>query len=241
MFITAEQIDFFIASGSSTIPVFPSDLIVDEPLAFQLFSITASNLHISAHFRLWLDVHLDDIDIGIPGCSLFALRGFDGLVGGLAEFYFAELNRPRAVAVIGGLPVIKNLRRITSAVRDLFTFDVQKYGVAVGFGKSFGALMQIVAMETLNAGANAATIAERFLGVAMNLLNGRDAGDAAVMRNGVATLVVQAKAEKDLMKKIPTIVLAPGILSLQRLNERIKGIRDRLNPKWTKEKNRYRK
>jgi hypothetical protein len=86
MFITGEQIDFFIASASSAIPVFPSDLIVDEPLAFQLFSISASNLHISAHFRLWLDVHLGDIEIDVPACSFFTLRGFDSLVGALAEF-----------------------------------------------------------------------------------------------------------------------------------------------------------
>jgi hypothetical protein len=39
-------------------------------------------------------------------------------------------------ATIGGLPVIKNLRRTTTAVRDLFTFDLQKYGIAVGFEKS---------------------------------------------------------------------------------------------------------
>jgi hypothetical protein len=239
MFVTSEQIDFFIDCVSSSIPVFPSDLIVDELIAFQLFAASASNLHISAHFRFWLDVHLDDINIGIPDCSLFAVRGIDGLIGGLAEFYFAQANRPRAVAVIGGLPVIKNLRRITAAVRDLFTFDVQRYGVALGFGKSFGALLQIIATETLNAGANATTMAERFLALAMDILNGRDLGEGR--RIGIATLVVQAKAEKDLMKKIPTIVLAPGILRLQRFNERMKGIRDRLNPKWTKEKNRYRK
>jgi hypothetical protein len=240
MFVTHEQILFFVACASAAIPVFPADLIVDEPLAFQLFSIRASKLHISAHFRLWLDVHLDDIDIAIPDCTLFAIRGFDGLVGSLVEFYFAELNRPHALAVIGGLPVVKNLRRITGAVRDLFTFDIQKYGVAMGFGKSFGALMQIVAMETLNAGANATTIAERFLGIAMNILNGKDVPEGA-MRNGLATLIVQAKAEKDIMKKIPTIVLAPGILSLQKLNEHIKGLRDRLNPKFAKQRNRYRK
>jgi hypothetical protein len=83
-------------------------------------------------------------------------------------------------------------------------------------------------METLNAGANATTIAERFLGVAVNILNGRDAREGT-MRSDLATLVVQAKSE-NLMKKIQTIVLTPRIQSVERLNERIKGIRDRLNP-----------
>ena len=240
MFVTQEQIDFFIASADvSKVPRFPSDSVVDEPLAFQLFQLVPSNLHISAHFRLWLDIHLDDIDIQIPECSLFALRGFDGLIGALAEFYFAELSKPGAMAVVGGLPVVKNLRRITAAVRDLFAFDVQRYGVAEGLGKSFTALLQIVAMETLNAGANAASIAERFLSVAMKLFGGKKEDDTA-MRNGVATLVVQSKKDGKLMRAIPSIVLAPGIISLQKLNEMMKAVRDKINPDL-KKRMKYRK
>ena len=240
MFITQEQIDFFMACAeASKVPRFPSDSVTDEPLAFQLFQLVPSNLHISAHFRLWLDIHLDDIDIKVPECSLFALRGFDGLIGALAEFYFAELSKPGAIAVVGGLPVIKNLRRITAAVRDLFAFDVQRYGVAEGFGKSLAALLQIIAMETLNAGANAASIAERFLGVAMKLFGGKKDDDSA-MKSGVATLVVQSKKDGKLMKSIPSIVLAPGIISLQKLNEMMKAMRDKINPDL-KKRMKYRK
>jgi hypothetical protein len=72
-------------------------------------------------------------------------------------------------------------------------------------------------METLNEGANATTIAERFLGVAVNILNGRDAREGT-MRSDLATLVVQAKSE-DLMKKIQTIVLLQGIQRVERLND----------------------
>lgn len=141
--------------------------------------------------------------------------------------------------MIGGLPVIKNLRRITAAVRDLFAFDVQKYGVAVGFGRSFTALMQIIAAETLNAGANAATIAERFLSIAMKMLSGKRVCDEA-LRTGIATLIIRSSKEGKLMKSVPAIVLAPGVLSFHKLNELMKKMRDKVNPNL-KKKQKYSK
>jgi hypothetical protein len=239
-FVTSEQMDFLIGCASSTMPVFPSDLIVDPGIAFEVFTVAASTVHASAHFRAWLDVYFDDIDIGIPECSLFAVRGFDTLVGALAEFYFGEFIRPREVALVGGLPVVKNLRRITAAVRDMFSFDIQRYGFGLGFGKSFGALMQIIALATLNPNGNAKTIAERFLGLAVNILNGKDGGDSSML-TGLATLIVRVNADRPHTKPLPTIVLAPGILSPRRRTEHVKSIRDRVNTKWVKPRTRYRR
>ena len=235
IFITQEQLNFFIKSADIKMPTFPSDLIVDEPLAFQLFELNPSDLQIAAHFRLWLDVHMDDIQLHMPKCQLFAVRGFDELIGGLVEFYVNELNKPGAAAIVGGLPVIKNLRRVGRAVRDLFTYDVQKYGVGVGFAKSFSALMQILALETLNMGANATSIAERFLYVAMKFLGGKDNAKEAI-NTGMATLVVQSKDRKKAFKAIPTMILAPGVLTMRKLTEMMKGLRDRINPNYTKTK-----
>ncbi|OHT09646.1 hypothetical protein TRFO_21360 [Tritrichomonas foetus] len=233
MFITQDQINFFMNIAQINLPTFPSDLIVDEPLAFQLFELKPSDIQIAAHFRLWLDIHMDDIRLHVPKCQLFAIRGFDELIGGLAEFYVSEMSRPGAAAVVGGLPVIKNMRRIGGAVRDLFKYDVQRFGVGVGFAKSFSALMQIIAMETLNMGANVTSIAERFLYVAMKILGGKDNAKDA-LNAPMATLVIQAKNPKKAVQSIPTMILAPGVLSLKKLTDLMKGLRNRLNPNYTK-------
>lgn len=233
-FINQEQINFFMELTQIRMPVFPSDLIVDEPPAFQLFEICPSDIQIAAHFRLWLDIHMDDIRITIPKCQFFAVRGFDELIGNLAEYYINEMSRPGAAAVIGGLPVIKNLRRIGGAFHDLFTFDVQKYGVGVGLGKSLSALLQIIALETINMGANATSIAERFLYVAMKFLGKKDNAKEAV-ETGLATLVIEKPdTTKKKIQMIPTMILAPGVLTLKKLTEMMKSLRNKINPNYTK-------
>lgn len=234
MFINQEQINFFISLSQIRMPTFPSDLIVDEPPAFQLFEICPSDIQIAAHFRLWLDIHMDDIRLTVPKCQFFAVRGFDELIGNIAEFYVTEMSRPGAAAVIGGLPVIKNLRRIASAVHDLFTFDVQEFGVGVGLGKSFSALLQIIALETINMGANATSIAERFLYVTMKFLGRKDDAKEAI-ETGLATLVIERPENtKKAVRRIPTMILAPGVLTLKKLTEMMKSLRDKINPNYTK-------
>lgn len=234
VFINQEQINFFMVSTQLKMPTFPSDLIVDEPMIFQLFELDPSEIQIAAHFRLWLDIHMDDIKLSVPKCQLFAIRGFDELIGSLAEYYVSEMSRPGVAAVVGGLPVIKNLRRISGAVHDLFTFDVQRYGVGLGFVNSFSALMQIIAMETINMGANATSIAERFLYVAMKFLGGRTNAKEA-METGMATLVIEKpKSTVSAVRKIPTLILAPGVLTFKKLTEMMKNLRDQINPKYKK-------
>ena len=44
VFVTQEQVDFFLDFASVSIPQFPADLIVDEPFAFQYFELNPSNL-----------------------------------------------------------------------------------------------------------------------------------------------------------------------------------------------------
>ena len=223
-----------MVSTQLKMPTFPSDLIVDEPMIFQLFELDPSEIQIAAHFRLWLDIHMDDIKLSVPKCQLFAIRGFDELIGSLAEYYVSEMSRPGVAAVVGGLPVIKNLRRISGAVHDLFTFDVQRYGVGLGFVNSFSALMQIIAMETINMGANATSIAERFLYVAMKFLGGRTNAKEA-METGMATLVIEKpKSTVSAVRKIPTLILAPGVLTFKKLTEMMKNLRDQINPKYKK-------
>ena len=239
VFITQEQVNFLLDFISVSMPAFPGDSIIDEPLAFQYFELVPSSVKIFAHFRLWLDVHIDDVVIKVPSCHLVACKGGDGLAGELAEFYVGELTRPGVSAVIGGLPVIKNLRRIGDAVRNMFTFDARKYGFGAGTVKSISALLQVIAMETLNAGANAATIGERFLSVAMDTFSGKEMSRAS-MEGGLATMIISGSGSsvKTAVKAIPTLILAPGILSLQKLKELFKNMRDRINPEY-KKKNVY--
>jgi UDP-N-acetylmuramyl tripeptide synthase len=89
-------------------------------------------------------------------------------------------------------------------------------------------------MERLNVRANAATIAERFLFVAMDIPGGKRPAQEA-MRKGAAALIVEAQSVRNLVQKIPTIVVAPQTLSLQRPNEKIDAIR-RSQPESEKEK-----
>jgi len=222
-FITQEQINFFIEFASIEMPVFPADLVVDEPLAFQVFELQSTKMRVYAHFRYWLDVHIDDVILDIPSCRVYACKGGDGLVGSLAEFYISAMSRPGAAAFVSGLPVIKNIRRITSAFHDLFTFDTKKYGFAIGLGRSFSALLQVVAMETLNAGANASTIAERFLEIALSTLNG-----SQEKQNPMATLVVNSSS------KIPSILITPGIMSFSLIKKMLKSMRDKIDPQYLK-------
>ena len=240
VFITQEQVDFLLSFASVTTPDFPSNFIVDEPFAFQYFELNPSNVKIFAHFRFWLDVHIDDVNIKVPSCHLFACKGGDGLAGDLAEFYMDELLRPGAAAVVSGLPVIKNFRRITDAVKNVFTFDAKKYGFGYGSLRSFCALLQIVAMETMNFGANAATFGERFLTIALDTLSGKEIVKPASPDFSLATLIISQNLKtiqtpvKNAIGIIPTIVLAPGLLSFQKLKELFKSMRDKISPTYKK-------
>jgi hypothetical protein len=59
-------------------------------------------------------------------------------------------------------------------------------------------------METLNAGPNSTTSAEKFLNVATKILGGKEDIEDA-MPSGIATLVIESRAQGDLLHKIPTI------------------------------------
>lgn len=232
LLVSQEQLAYYSSVVDINVPKFPSDYVNDEPLAVQYCEIVGKKVRISAHFRYWLDVNLDDIVFNVPKCSLFAIRGFDTMIGEVVEFYVGEITRPGAIAVMStGLPVIKNIRRVGGAIRDLFTFDTREFGVGKGIAKSFEALLKIIATETLNAGANVTTIGERFLSVALEVLSGEGSSDDA-MKQGVATLII--KNDENSLKQLPTMILAPGILSLQKLTEMFKSIRNRINPNFSK-------
>ena len=67
------------------------------------------------------------------------------------------------IVIISSLPVIDNICRITEVIRNLFSFDAKKYGLCYGSMRSVCALFQVLAMETMNIGANEAIFGERFL------------------------------------------------------------------------------
>lgn len=225
LFITQQQIDFLLEFSSRVLPEFPSSKIVDEPPIFRSFEITTGSIKVFAHFKFWLDVHIDDVVFRPPKCNLTLCKGVDGLIGSLVEFYMCEMSRPGVTAIIKGLPVIKNIRRVSSAIKDIFILDSYKHGGLVGIGKSFGTLFQTIAVETLNAGANASIFGETLLGTALNAL---DAESKTFARQGIATLILEKGIQA------PKLLLVPGIMSFKKVSEMLKDMRNKVDPNYTK-------
>ena len=55
--------------------------------------LNPSKLRAFAHFRLWLDISIDYIELNVCSCHIFAWNGCDGLLGCLSEFYISDMTR----------------------------------------------------------------------------------------------------------------------------------------------------
>ena len=93
-------------------------------------------------------------------------------------------------------------------------------------------------METMNVGANAATFGERFLTVAIESLSGKNVSQINPSQVGLATLIISNKGEhlpiRSSVGVIPSIILAPGLLSFRKFKEIFKKMRNKISSEYRK-------
>ncbi|EAY04651.1 hypothetical protein TVAG_227680 [Trichomonas vaginalis G3] len=222
-FLTQSQIEFLVDCFSSNRPQFPCETIDVEPIAFQLFEIKGFNLLAFAHFTFYVNVHIDDVNLHVPDCKVLSVLSTH-LASSLAEFYLRELARPGCAAVASGLPVVKSIRNVATALSTIFDMKNGQFGAVGGIAIGVAVLMRVLAHEALNAGAGAANLAQAVLQASLDVVDGKENAKEAT-QNGIASLFVEGKG----IKNLPTLILAPGVLTMQKLSEILKQLRDKVS------------
>ncbi|OHT13405.1 hypothetical protein TRFO_16363 [Tritrichomonas foetus] len=235
IFITNEQLQFFITFFSKTRPFTPSfstkkDTIIDY------FSLKGDSVCISANFKYFLSVSFDDVELSIKECVVANAENTANLIGQIVKFYLENIEK---LNIITGLPVLSNFKRIGNAVVSLFTFDIERLGLARGLGISFGVLMRTLATETLNASTCVTSTAENLIKFAIKAISGDDEWGYG-MKTALATLIISPKCKYDekgitsatgeFLAQVPRVLLTPGVIALDSTTNMLRYLKNIVNP-----------
>lgn len=178
---------------------------------FNGISIKGNKLNLATNFRFWVDVICTYSTIELATCNLFTCSGIDELIGSIVEFYWGECFRRGNADYASDQTILANLRRISSAIRNLFVYGISQYGLVRGFTRSMDALLQILAVEVVNKNKKT-TVASRFYTCALDTLNAKGSHKTA-SENAIATITMKNENQK------PQISLISGVLGYRKLSE----------------------
>jgi hypothetical protein len=235
IFVTHQQLEFLADFFSRRRP-FTSDLSL-KPIAIREFALRGKSLWICARLRYWLDISLEDVELKVAPCVLADVPDLPTLVGQVAAWYLEHLRFAEISAIGGGLPVLGNLRRIAAAVGVAFTVDIRRLGFAEGIGTAIGAVMRAVAAETVGAGSTITSLLAALLRSVIDVVSGETTNEVG-FRVAIATLVIGARARADggtigagaaeVVRQIPRVVLAPGVVALRYATKMLKYLKQSL-------------
>jgi hypothetical protein len=236
-FITHQQLEF-LSEFFSRRRAFTDDRSLG-PIQIRQFGMRGQNLWVCARLRYFLDISLEDVEMEVRPCVLVDVPDLPTLVGQVAAWYLEHLSLGEVAALSGGLPVLNNLRRIAAAVGVAVTVDVHRLGLMPGIGSAFGAVLKVIAAETVGAGSTVTSMIAGLLRAVIDSVSGESVNEVG-FRVAIATLVVSARAKceegalsagaVEVVRQIPRVMLAPGVVALKYATKMLKYLKRSLVP-----------
>jgi hypothetical protein len=234
LFITSQQVEFLVDFFSKRRP-FTDDLAL-KPIRIREFALRGQTLWVCARLRYFLDISLEDVYLKVAPCVLSDIPDIPTLIGQIAAWYIDHLRITDVSAIVAGLPVLNNLRRIAGAVGVAVAVDIRRRGFVEGFGSAIGAVMRAIAAETVAAGSTITSMAGALLRSVIDTVSGETPNEVG-FRVAVATLVVSARARAEegplaavaeVARQIPRVVLTPGAVALKYVTKMLRYLKHAL-------------